>query len=317
MNARSLTKGVARRMARIVPPPLAKAMLSAAALAPPPMKTPLFSRLCAALLRQQAADSKILMKTNLGISFGLHCYVPLGKAPYVFGRPTHNVAERSTLALVSLLSRDCAHFIDVGANEGVFTFVVSRIRKAGLKIHWFEPDEELFLRMQRNLALNNIPAEANKAAVSSCGGMAMFHKNLSDDASGSLTDLFMSKHETREQAVETSSLEDYFLRHQIHEALVKVDVEGHGSAVWEGARTVAEKIKYLIMEVIEPETRTQLPARIIAEAGWHAYYLRDFDLVHSPDGSYDYVAPFWNWLFCPMVPGDLAQRLAKTSFRVC
>jgi FkbM family methyltransferase len=292
-------------------------MLSAAALAPPAMKTPLFSRLCAALLRRQAPDSKILMRTNLGISFGLRCYVTLEKAPHVFGRPEHNISERSTLALVSLLSRDCAHFIDVGANEGVFTFVVSRICKDDLKLHWFEPDEELFARTEQNLALNNIAAEGNKAAVSSSCGTAMFHKNLSDDASGSLTDLFMSKHETREQTVETSSLDDYFLGHQIDEALVKVDVEGHGSGVWEGARTVAAKIKYLVMEVIEPETRTQLPARIIAEAGWHAYYLRDFDLVHSPDGSYDYVAPFWNWLFCPMTPGDLAQRLAKTRFRVC
>jgi FkbM family methyltransferase len=281
------------------------------------LKTPLFHRLCAALARRQPHDSSVLIKTNLGICPGLRCDVPIEKSAYAFGRPDHNLSERSTLALVSLLSNECAHFVDVGAHEGIFTFVVAQSGNSGTRLHWFEPDDVLCARLERNLAVNNVAASGSKKAVSNRRGTAIFYQNLSDDASGSLTDDFAQKHATRQQAVETVPLGEYFASNQIEDALVKVDVEGHGSGVWEGARSCIGKIKYLVMEVIGGETRANLPARIVAETGWHAYYLRDFDVVHSRDGGFDYVAPFWNWLFCRVDPRELSQKLANTKFRVC
>jgi hypothetical protein len=60
----------------------------------------------------------------------------------------------------------------------------------------------------------------------------------------------------------------------------------------------------------------RLPARIIREGGLKAYYIRDFELVLLDDGEFEYVDPFWNWLFCRMSPDELAARLSGTSLRV-
>src|SRR5262249_45032905 len=110
VRAAAATKRYGRAAAGIGPRSFAMARLRAAAVAPPFIKTTLFHRLCAAFARQHVGDAKLLIRTNLGISVGMRCYIPLGKFSHVFGRPEHNVAERSTLALAALLSKECAHF---------------------------------------------------------------------------------------------------------------------------------------------------------------------------------------------------------------
>jgi hypothetical protein len=68
--------------------------------------------------------------------------------------------------------------------------------------------------------------------------------------------------------------------------------------------------------MLAPEIEDQLPARIIRQTGWHAYYIRDFELIVSTDGEFAYVWPFWNWLFCDLDPSALRHRLSGTGFRV-
>jgi FkbM family methyltransferase len=291
-------------------------MLQQAALAPPAIKTGAFQRACALIARTSFPDAPEMLLTNLGISSGLRCKVPLEKEAYVFGRPDKALPERATLALTRELCRDCRDFVDVGANAGLFTLAVACRAPRDLRLHWFEPDPLLYERLQANLAANAIEACGNRAAVAAAGGTATFFRNLTDDSSGSLTDHFASNHATAAVPVATVSLTEYFRKRGISDALVKVDVEGAGEQVWRGAREVAANMRYLIMEIIGPETQCRLPSTLIGEGGFHAYYIEDFDLVASKDGSYDYVAPFWNWLFCRLDPPALRARLAGTKFRV-
>ena len=46
------------------------------------------------------------------------------------------------------------------------------------------------------------------------------------------------------------------------------------------------------------------------------HLLRDFVLEESIDGTYTYVPPFWNWLFCRLDSTALAERLSGTRFQV-
>jgi hypothetical protein len=131
-----------------------------------------------------------------------------------------------------------------------------------------------------------------------------------------MRDLFADKHLTRAEAVETISLAEYFRIKQIADAMVKVDVEGAGEKVWNGAVETSNATRYLVMEMLSPEIQAGLPARIIREGGLKAYYIRDFELIPSVDGEFEYVAPFWNWLFCRMSPDELAARLSATGFCV-
>jgi FkbM family methyltransferase len=217
--------------------------------------------------------------------------------------------------LVRELAADCKEFVDVGANEGAFTFLVHD-KYPKMRLHWFEPDRQLAQRLAANLASNEIVACGNEMAVAERRGAATFFKNLSDDGSGSLSSLFADKHLTRAEAVETISLTEYFGTRGIADALVKIDVEGAGEKVWDGAVETSNAIRYLVMEMLAPEIEAGLPARIIREGGLKAYYIRDFELIPSVDGEFEYVAPFWNWLFCRLSPSELAARLSATGFRV-
>src|SRR5690348_15411033 len=130
-----------------IPGRIAAAALSLAAVSPPVVKVTLFKRICGAVARRHLPDGSSLLRTNLGISPGLRCEIPACKVDYVFGRPENTLSERSTLALISELSKDCDTFVDVGANEGIFTFLVAANAKRAIDIHWFEPDRVLYQRL--------------------------------------------------------------------------------------------------------------------------------------------------------------------------
>jgi len=253
--------------------------------------------------------------TNLGLSANLRCQIAMNKTAYAFGKFEHMLSERATFALVRELAADCKEFVDVGANEGAFTFLVHN-NYPKVRLHWFEPDRQLAQRLAANLASNDVVACGNEMAVAERRCTATFFKNLSDDASGSLSSLFADKHLTRAEAVETISLAEYFGMRGIADALVKIDVEGAGEKVWNGAGETSKAIRYLVMEMLAPEIEAGLPARIIRETDLKAYYISDFELVPSVDGAFEYVAPFWNWLFCRLSPSELAARLSATGFRV-
>jgi FkbM family methyltransferase len=257
-----------------------------------------------------------LIETNLGVSAHIRCRTPVYKSSYAFGRPENNLDERGTIKLVNELARDCSCFLDIGANEGIFIFSVFASRKTGIQIHWFEPDGILAERLAHNLEHNSLMTYGNRVAVSDKTGSSTFFKNLTDDSSGSLTDYFAEIHSVRQEIVETICLTRYFLHKNISNAIVKIDVEGSGAQMWSGTQHCANDILYMIIECLEPEINGRLPAWIIDDAGWFAYYIGDFELVESRDGEFEYVEPFWNWRFCRLDSLALAKRLSRTKFRV-
>lgn len=301
--------------ASAVAPSWARWLLERAAIAPPAWKTPLLERVCGSLVRNSLGKTDDLVVTNFGLCTDLRCLVALNKTGYAFGRFEYMLSERATFALVKELSADCTEFLDVGANEGGFTFLVHK-NHPEVRLHWFEPDTDLSRRLANNLSTNNIIAYGNKMAVGERSGTATFFKNLSDDSSGSVSSLFTQKHVTRAETVETISLAEYFCERRIGDALVKVDVEGAGEKVWNGAVEISDRIRYLLIEMLAPEIEAGLPARIIQETDLKAYYICDFELIPSADGAFEYVAPFWNWLFCRFSPSELGGRLSTTGIRV-
>src|SRR5262245_7346099 len=304
-----------RAVTSAVAPSWARWLLARAAIAPPIWKTPLFERVCASLVRNSLGATEDVIVTNFGLGANLRCLIGMSKTAYAFGKFDHMLSERATFTLVRELASDCKEFVDVGANEGAFTFLVHNDHPQ-LQLHWFEPDRQLARRLATNLTSNNIIACGNEIAVAERRGTATFFKNLSDDCSGSLSGLFAQKHVTCTETVETITLSEYFRARGIGNALVKVDVEGAGEKFWDGALEASKAIRYLVMEMLAPEIEAGLPARIIRETDLNAYYIRDFELVPSVDGAFEYVAPFWNWLFCRLTLSELAVRLSATGFRV-
>jgi FkbM family methyltransferase len=315
VTPRPALKRIMVSMLSCLPLAIRRNLLRRAALTPPVFKTRNFERLFARIC-DYGMDRKQLIETNFGLAPHLRCRVPLHKAQYAFGRPENNAMERGTIRLVSQLSKDCLHFLDVGAHEGVFTFSVFAAVGKDIILHWFEPDTDLFLRLRENLQRNSIEAHANRVAAADRNGCATFFRNLTDDLSGSLGREFREKHSTQPVTIETIRLSDYLAERRVSRAMVKVDVEGTGVQVWTGLAECFREISYLVIEMLAPEIQDELPARIIRQTAWHGYYIRDFELIESRNGEFTYVEPFWNWLFCGLGPSALRHRLSATGFSV-
>jgi hypothetical protein len=116
--------------------------------------------------------------------------------------------------------------------------------------------------------------------------------------------------------VETTTLARYLVDHDLNRACVKIDVEGAGVSAWSGMRTQRDRTAWLVMEMLGPEAEAQLPGRIITETGWNAYYIRDYELVPSRAGEFEYVAPFYNWLFTSPDSRVLRAALTGSALRI-
>ena len=197
-------------MVSAITPSWGRWLLARAAIAPPNWKTPVFERACTRLLRDVIGATDDLIVTNFGLNADLRCSIPINKTAYAFGKFERMLSERATFALVRELATDCGEFVDVGANEGAFTFLVHNDHPHA-RLHWFEPDQQLARRLTTNLITNNIVTCGNEMAVADRRGTATFFKNLSDDLSGSLSDLFAQNHVTHVETV------DFLIRRSVHQ----------------------------------------------------------------------------------------------------
>lgn len=292
-------------------------ILRGLAALPVSCKSAALERIAAAIVRHGDMRQEFI-ETNAGIADRLRLLVPLRKTGLAFGTPANDIQERATLALARVLSGHCEHFLDIGANEGIFAFQTASQWNSDRHdgIHVFEPDPVLFARLKRNFDRNAIRARLQRVAASDRNGETIFYRNQSDDCSGSLEADFAEHHERMRIRVNAMRMDDYLLERDIRNALVKMDVEGAGARVWEGMRSAQDRIGVLICELLLPEVKEKLARRIIAETGMYAYYIRDFDLIFSPEGEFDYQPPFWNWLFCHYSPMRLSGIVGERGFNV-
>lgn len=292
-------------------------VLRKTATGPPFLKGRMTKRIASALASRVYPGMLRPIQTNLGISSRLKVAIPSYRHDALFGRPRLDIGERATIDLAVFCSRHSDVFVDVGANLGLYTFLIADLwgPERHKDIHLFEPDPRLHGRLKENFESNGMAVHLNCVAVSDRIGRQIFNVNLDSDVSGSLTDFFKDQHRTVPIDVDVVTLSDYFARHDIRKACVKIDVEGAGVAVWEGARAIIDRVRWLLIETIEIEEKARLVERIGVESGWHGYYIRDYTLIHV-SARPTYVAPFLNWFFCRHPPEELAAKLRDTRFVV-
>jgi hypothetical protein len=96
---------------------------------------------------------------------------------------------------------------------------------------------------------------------------------------------------------------------------IKVDVENAESDFFAGATDALDRINYLIMEVLGPAHAAGFIQQVM-RTPFHAYYINDYTLEFSSDGSFEYCPPEYNWLFCREDPASLAKLLADSGLKV-
>lgn len=253
----------------------------------------------------------------MGIDRDLDCEMPVDQVFALYGKPELYRGERASLELAARLSRSSDAFVDVGAHLGYFTFFVSMRVGGDLPISFFEPDPVLFARLDRNVRANRLDrVKGFNRAIGAVDGSATFYVNRTDSLSGSLTDHFAAAHEVVATKIGVERFSTAAARLGFRRACVKVDVEGAEMAFLDGAADALSGVAYLIIEVLGPAHELGFVRSVMARTGFSAYYINDYRLEYSRDGSFEYRAPEYNWLFCREAPDQLPATLGGAPFHV-
>lgn len=178
------------------------------------------------------------------------------------------VYDAATLAVLESTVRPGDTFVDVGANEGYFTVVASRLAGPAGKVVAIEPQDRLQGILRRNLALNRCQnVEVSAVAISDGPGQAQFH--LTPDMNNSASALSqLTRYRLATQTVECSTLAEVFGARRVGEAVVKMDIESWEYEAIMGSPELfrSGRVRVLILELHEAimERRGRDPARIAA-----------------------------------------------------
>lgn len=135
---------------------------------------------------------------------------------------------------------NCAVFVDIGANLGVYTVAVAT-RFPKIDIVAFEPDRINFAQLHANLFLNTIADRVNvhSVALSNKAGITHFHRHGDENRGRSAI------RPDGEIPIQTMILDSLLVVSGQRVAL-KVDVEGHEAEVLMGARSLLANNKCLL-----------------------------------------------------------------------
>jgi len=271
----------------------------------------------AALRRRWGSDSALPVLSNLGISTSYRVEFRSGVPDvYLFGKPEQYVGERGALYLSRFLTAKSSAFIDIGSHQGYFVFFVRAGVKSKLPIYYVEPDPGLFRQIHTNVEKNKLcNVFGLQAAVGATTGKATFYLAPASLISTLKGELSPMQQFTKIQ-VDLLSFDDFTRERDLSNLCVKVDIENAEFDFLQGANRESARIKYLICEMLEPAEKRGFVNAAKQALGMEAYYINDFQLEHSPDGTFKYVPTQYNWLFCREKPDALRQILAPTPFSV-
>ena len=229
-------------------------------------------------------NNKILFKDKYGLSYYL----------YKNTRPkdTFNIGVRTDdttvlyvidkiLSLSNSTNGDSIHCIDVGSFIGVITLMMSKTlqkNKKEWRVHSFEPFQETFVRLKKNVNLdafnNNI--KLNNVAVSDTPGIKTL-KSYPDTPGQNHIEIstLQNKDTNYQKSVKVITLRDYMYENNInHINICKIDTEGSDKLVIKGLYEYLENraISYFIFEY-ENKISYEKIKHILSTNGYTIYFM--------------------------------------------
>lgn len=161
------------------------------------------------------------------------------------------VYDPATLSVIQRLVRPAGTFVDIGANEGYFTVVASRLVGPTGRVLAVEPQERLQAVLARNLALNLCTnVVVIQAAVSDRSGTSVLH--LTPDVNNAASGLAApTRYSLATQTTPLMTLADLLARAPGDPPVVKMDIESFEHEAIHGGEALfrAGAVRALILEL--------------------------------------------------------------------
>jgi FkbM family methyltransferase len=154
-------------------------------------------------------------------------------APYLIMHGSFDPEE--TFVLEKFLKNGMT-FIDVGANVGYFSLIAARLVGEDGKVFAFEPDEDNFRLLERNIQENGYKnIKVFMKAISDEVGTARFYLDSENLCAHSLN----KKENSNFVEVETTILDELLKNEKVD--VIKIDVEGAEQSVFDGMKDIIAK----------------------------------------------------------------------------
>jgi len=192
---------------------------------------------------------------------------------------------RYVLENIRLNAGDVA--LDIGANLGWYSLILSRLADTSASIFAFEPDPDNFTLLQENVVANS--AQQVTAVSSALGAasstMTLYQSHERNRGRHSLLPLNESR---RSLPVKVETLADFWGRKELGSRplrFVKIDVEGYELSVLRGAGSLLARCETLILEYSPQFMRRaaldpQELLRVVSSAGLEPWVIRNSGLAH-------------------------------------
>lgn len=185
------------------------------------------------------------------------------------------VYEPSTLEVIKRLLHPGDTFVDIGANEGYFTVVASRLVGPTGRVLAVEPQIRLGNVLSRNLSENHCEnVDVVQAAISDRSGTATLHlaPDMNNAASGLAS---AARYRVATQPTRLMTLADALARVPGSRPVVKMDIEGFEYEAIHGSEAIFRSgtVRVLIMEPHDHILRmrgldVEAPPRLLRECGY-------------------------------------------------
>lgn len=223
--------------------------------------------------------------------------------------------EPISLALMQELASEATAFIDIGANVGFYSLVLSSMNPR-LRVTSFEPNPKAFRILNANAKLNGLAQiTCEPVAISDTDGQAVLFMCPSDMSASLESDFEASK---PGEKVSITTMDTYLANHPVEgKMLLKVDVEGHESALFRGAIETLENRKPDILCEITGPLAEDVTA-FLRKVGYHFYSVTDQGLIQHDELQLvvrdEYL--FLNYLFTTATESEVNALFERVRPRI-
>ena len=209
--------------------------------------------------------------------------------------------EQTSIELWRGLAAKASVIVDGGANTGLYSLIAGAVNPSAT-ILAFEPVQTVFERLETNVDLNQFSVKVEKLALSDATGTATFYVSPGEHpVSSTLDRIGASIPGVETVTVHTVRLDDYLIQHHLAGVeLLKLDVEGHESAVLRGMGLVLSRSRPIIIAEVNNAALGSQIVDVISGQSYRFFIIKEGEAISEvsalspPPGKWGQ-----NFLLCP------------------